>query len=215
MFTYKFPFFLKSFAIAKHLVDLVIVPLTVRAKSLNSPVVLDVVHVGFDLDLGHVDLLVTEGLRLVVSGDSLCGADVAVGYRLLLVRASSLVGLVIVVVASGWSPVDARVADPPSEHVVDLLLVENHLRVDSVAQDLVVQQVHVVHAGLGVAQLTEDLVSGIKIIAALDVVIDVRVADRVIEDSHDDGHLADRLVEIVVVLGPQLPETPSGESDLV
>lgn len=36
-----------------------------------------------------------------------------------------------------------------------------------------------------------------------------------IEHAHDDGHLADGLVKVLVVLRPQLPEAPGDEVDLV
>jgi hypothetical protein len=55
----------------------------------------------------------------------------------------------------------------------------------------------------------------IQVVAGLHAIIDVRVTDRVIEHAHDDRHLADGLVKVVVVLRPQLSEAPGDEVDLV
>lgn len=96
-----------------------------------------------------------------------------------------------------------------------MLLVEDHLGVDTVAKDLVVQHIFIAHAGLAIAQQPEQFVPLIQVVAGLHVVIDVRVANRVIEYTHDDGHLADGLVKVVVILRPQLPEAPGDEVDLV
>lgn len=128
MFTYEFPFFLEGFGVSKHLVDFHVVPFAIGTESLHPSVELDIVHVGSHFDLGNDLLTVTKSLRLVVASHAFSGADVAVGDLLLIFGSPSVIDLMeVVVFLCGGNVFDARVSDPPSEHIVDLLLVEDHL----------------------------------------------------------------------------------------